>query len=960
MTGWKFVGAALCVLLVVSAELPAQKSKVLTDFEDEAQLKVMRGSEEEGYADLELSSFSEAVTSGTYALKVTFHKNIMYPGIAGNPPGGFLTDWQGYDYVRLDVYNPAPKLLSCGIRIDDAQSTGYPTRYNGGVTLRPGPSTIELHLPSLKVQDGSRDLDLGRITAFMIFFVDPKEDVVLYFDHLRLEKSPEIVHVEGLFRFDFGPEKAPVFPGFHAVSPKSEYTDDGGFGWVGAEGLSAGRQGWPDALAGDYVHGDTYGRWEFPFTLKVPNGLYTVWLIARNIDQNGMPSRSWRVLAEGKTVIDEVMTPERFYSKEVLYRWLDTDYHFGIDAWATYVEPRFAPRTAEVTVSDGRLDLVFDTCAVSALIVYPTAKQADVAPVLAQLEKDRKKEFHDKHYYEQLPEPERPVAEALKGHEDDPAVIFTPHYLRPIHPRSVPLEEEDTNVLTLWAAPGETEPGTFAILAQENLKDLRVKAFELTPLLPGGNLPNIPLEVRLVRYTPRPAGTGIFTPRGGALLPPHPIDVEKGMTRQYWVTVRVPEAQTESAMYKGKVEVTFTANGEAQEIPVLIVLEVLPVRLATAEETDVSFGWYYSNPGGLNYFFDRFEGMEARWWWELNAEMADMRAHGSTAIQLPSPTIPTVNSDGTIEVDFSRLTPWVTAMRFHGLGLKHTNQMNILGLANYRLMRSGLKEFSPEFNRAYKELIAQIVAWSESKRSETQREKIPLVIWAVDEPREQLINDWNRNLADTIKYLKLIAQVPGARSTVTPMGDAQNGLDYMPMVPEMDIIQTHPWERSAKMIAYAQEHEKPVLWTYNAGIDRLSFGFGVWRLRAKGRWQWHYQWHTFPFDPFDTGWGVVYASPDGPLSTVGYEWTREGIDDYRYLYTLQQEMERAGPDDRLLLEQSRRLLDEIRREVPPWPTEGLESGEEVGLAYGGPINAKLDGWRRSIAELILKFQKGTQ
>ncbi len=950
MTGRKVVGAALCVLLVVSAALAAQESKALTDFEDEAQLKVMRGSEEEGYADLELSSFSEAVTSGAHALKVTFHKNIMYPGIAGNPPGGFLTDWQGYDYLRLDVYNPAPKLLSCGIRIDDAQSTGYPTRYNGGVTLRPGPSTIELHLPSLKVQDGSRDLDLARITAFMIFFVDPKEDVVLYFDHLRLEKAPEIVHVEGLFRFDFGPEKAPVFPGFHAVSPKSAYTDDGGFGWVGAEGLSAGRQGWPDALAGDYVHGDTYGRWELAFTLKVPNGLYTVWLIARNIDQNGMPSRSWRVLAEGKSVVDEVMTPERFYSKEVLYRWLDTDYHFGLDAWATYIEPRFAPRTGEVTVSDGRLDLVFDTCAVSALIVYPTAKQADVAPILAQLEKDRKKAFYDKHFYEQLPEPERPVAEALKGYEDEPAVIFTPHYLRPIHPRSVPMEGEINRPIEVWASPGETEPATIAILAQEDLRGVELTIF-VSPGEEAGS-PVVPATwTYLVRYLLRPFGQGVFSARGTALLPARPMDIEKGMTRHYWLKFTVPRDSRGPHTYKGAVTIRFTADSQRFEKSIPVTLEVLPVRLA--EETDVSFGWYYSSPGGLNYFFDRFEGMEARWWSELNAEMADMRAHGSTAIQLPSPTIPTVNSDGTIEVDFSRLTPWVTAMRFHGLGLKHTNQMNILGLANYRLMRSGLKEFSPEFNRAYKELIAQIVAWSE-------REKIPLVIWAVDEPREQLINPWNRNLADTIEYLKLIAEVPGARSTVTPMGDTQNALDYMPMVPEMDIIQTHPWERSAKMIAYAQEHEKPVLWTYNAGIDRLSFGFGVWRLGAKGRWQWHYQWHTYPFDPFDTGWGVVYASPEGPIPTVGYEWTREGIDDYRYLYTLQQEMERAGPDDRRLLEQSRRLLDEIRRQVPPWPTEGLESGEEVGLAYGGPINAKLDGWRRSIAELILKFQKGTQ
>ncbi len=950
MAGWKSVGAALCVLLVVSASLFAQESKVLTDFEDEVQVKVMRGSEEAGYADLELSSFSQAVTSGTHALKVTFHKNIMYPGIASNPPGGFLTDWQGYDYLRLDVYNPTSKPLSCGLRIDDAQSTGYPTRYNGGATLRPGPSTIELHLPSLEVEDGSRNVDLRRITAFMLFFVDPKEDVVLYFDHLRLEKASGVVQVEGFHPFDFGPEETPVFTGFQAVSPKTVYEESRGFGWVGAEDVQASRQGWPDALAGDSVHGNTYGRWEFPFALQVPNGLYTVWLIARNIDQSGMPTRNWRVLAEGKPIIEEVMTPERFYSKEVLYRWLDTDYHFGIDAWATYVEPRLAPRMAEVTVSDGRLDLVFDTCAVSALIVYPTARQAEVAPILAQLEKDRKKEFYDKHYYEQLPEPERPVAEALRGHEDEPAVVFTPHYLRPLHVKSVPLEGEIEKPIRLRVAPGETEPATIAILAQEDLKNVEVKLY-----LSGGN-PDAKesVDISLVKVAPRRAAAGVFAPQNVALVPAKRVDIEKGMTRQYWLTVSVDRLWGANPRpYPATLMVSFTADGVKGFKNIPFTQEFLPLTLVSAEETDVSFGWYYSNPGGSNYFFDRFEGMEARWRKELNREMADMRAHGCTAIQLPSPSIPTVNADGTIEVDFSGLDAWVKNLRNTRLGLTHVNQMNILGLANYRLMRSGLKEFSPEFNRAYKELVARIVAWSE-------REKVPLVIWAVDEPREQLINDWNRNLADTIRYLKLISQVPGARSTVTPMGDGQDGIDYMPMVAEMDIIQTHPWERSAKMIAYAQENEKPVLWTYNAGIDRLSFGFGVWRLGAKGRWQWHYQWHTFPFDPFDTGWGVVYASPNGPLATVGYEWTREGSDDYRYLSTLEQEMVEAGADRGDLVEQARGLLERIRKEVPPWPTEGLETGEEVGLAYGGPINAKLDGWRRAIADLIVEFQKGTE
>jgi hypothetical protein len=949
----EMMALALVTLLVVRSPLLGQEVKVVSDFEDEAQMKVLQGSEQASYADLSLVTLREAVTSGKQALQVVFHKGIEYPGIAANFQAGFPSDWRGYDYLRLDAYNPGSKPVSFGLRIDDAQSKGYPSRYNGGATLRPGPGTVELYLSSLKVEDGSRNVDLAHITAFMLFFVSPKEDVTLYFDNLRLEKAPAPVQVEGLYRFDFGPENAPTFSGFQPVTPKTTYEESRGFGWVDAKEVEASNQGWPDSLAGDCVHGNTYGRWEFPFAVKLPNGSYTVWVIARNVDQNDMPSRSWRVVAEGKPVIEEAMTAARFYSKDVLYRWLDTDFTSDLDAWKTYIEPRFAPRTAQVTVSDGRLDLTFDTCAVSALIVYPTAREAELAPVLAQLEKDRKKEFYAKHWYLQLPEPERPLAEAIKGHESDPAIVFTPNYLRPLHVKSVPLEGEIEKPITVRVAPGETEPATIAVLAQKDLKDVEVN-FHLQggdPQAQGS------CQISLVKVVPRPAGAGVFTPQNVALVPAKPIDIEKGMTRQYWLTLCEPISEPgEMRPLKphsctATLRVSFAADGQKGEKRIPVTVEVLPLRLASADETHVSFGWYYSDPGNLNYFFDRFEEMKEARQKELEREFADMVAHGCTGAQFPSPNVPTVKPDGTVEMDFSGLEPWVEAMRKSGLGLKHTDLIGILNLANYRLMRSGLKEFSPEFNKAYMEIVRRTVAWAKEK-------SVPLAIWAVDEPREQLINDWNRNLADTLKYLDLIAQVPGARSTVTPMGDSQDGVDYMPMVPKMDVMQTHPWAGSAKMIEYAQTHEKPELWTYNAGIDRLSFGFGVWRLKAKGRWQWHYQWHTFPFDPFDEGSGAVYASPDGPIPTVGYEWTREGIDDYRYLFTLKQEMAKAGPERKEAVASAEKLLAEIERDVPPWPTAGLETGAEVGAAYGGPVNAKLDPWRRAAADLIITLQAG--
>lgn len=69
-------------------------------------------------------------------------------------------------------------------------------------------------------------------------------------------------------------------------------------------------------------------------------------------------------------------------------------------------------------------------------------------------------------------------------------------------------------------------------------------------------------------------------------------------------------------------------------------------------------------------------------------------------------------------------------------------------------------------------------------------------------------------------------------------------------------------------------------------------------------------------------------------------------------------MAKAGPEKKEAVASAEKLLAEIERDVPPWPTAGLETGAEVGVAYGGPVNAKLDPWRRAAADLIITLQAG--
>jgi hypothetical protein len=81
--------------------------------------------------------------------------------------------------------------------------------------------------------------------------------------------------------------------------------------------------------------------------------------------------------------------------------------------------------------------------------------------------------------------------------------------------------------------------------------------------------------------------------------------------------------------------------------------------------------------------------------------------------------------------------------------------------------------------------------------------------------------------------------------------------------------------------------QKP-LWTYDcmlapvdAELDRYYFGIWAWVSGVKGCAHWCY---------YDGGPRLSYVHPTAVeiVPTIGWEAVREGIDDYRYLFTLKQ------------------------------------------------------------------------
>ena len=88
--------------------------------------------------------------------------------------------------------------------------------------------------------------------------------------------------------------------------------------------------------------------------------------------------------------------------------------------------------------------------------------------------------------------------------------------------------------------------------------------------------------------------------------------------------------------------------------------------------------------------------------------------------------------------------------------------------------------------------------------------------------------------------------------------------------------------------------------------NRFLTGFLFFKSGAEGCASWIYQaGKKDPYNDFDGSdyreakdAMIVYPSPKGPVPTLQWEGIREGSDDYRYLYTLGELIEKAkdSPD----------------------------------------------------------------
>ena len=473
-------------------------------------------------------------------------------------------------------------------------------------------------------------------------------------------------------------------------------------------------------------------------------------------------------------------------------------------------------------------------------------------------------------------------------------VCFRRNPLRLVFPATVPPHADVGAPLAGFAARGEYESLSFGIRAWRQLEDVRVTVSDLIAESGRARIPASAVRVRPVRYLPKkgqsrwgPFADGLLTVP--LFLQDRPsVDIAADTSQWFWVDVHVPD-DAPAGLYRGQLAIEPSAGDGAN---IAISVEVLPFRLL--EPPDGYFGMYCKV----------FRDMEA-----FRRHCRDMREHGMTTLGLCCPLDSSMAfRNGRVQVRFDGTGVLERALDvYRDVGFPAP----VVWLMGSDVLRWCSKQGDPPgsaFASCYRQIIEAILA--ESKR----RAWPEIIFQPVDEPFEH-----TQRLADARRCLEVLKQIPGVRTEEDGPNGNPETLEELYELSDVLVYHDGPVLRRGHFDAAGWEaflgrlrRDGKEVWFYNIDLTawhpevmRFGYGFGLWQAGGTGMIEWCYDWHrdgqpetayrptsiTFAYPPTATETG-------GP--TIGWQAIREGVDDFKYLYTLVAALEQKdmGPGSR--------------------------------------------------------------
>jgi hypothetical protein len=397
------------------------------------------------------------------------------------------------------------------------------------------------------------------------------------------------------------------------------------------------------------------------------------------------------------------------------------------------------------------------------------------------------------------------------------------------------------------------------------------------------------------------------------------------------------------------------------ELPV--EFEVLPFRFAPL--TRKAYGVYYRFP------------RDEEDWPSIEHELLDIREHGATMLKSPL-GVQFERDDGKVRASFDRLEHGLALLRKHGyhgpLPVSSGCEQAARLLRYDPVKDHGDEQARRRFLAVARQAMEQLVALS------AEFPEFELLPTHMDEVFGE------DRLERYIRLTEAVRQVPSLRVYITMHNSPRRGAAEMmrrcdPYVDVrcynghvMDewICSGHSFEELRREL----ERSGDEAWTYynirgsffKAEWTRLVNGFYLWisPLRVHVPWM-YYHYQGDPLDDTDgprlRGHDFAYAVPDPEdpqrlISTRHWEAFREGIDDIRYLSTLEDLIARRA--DTAAARSAQAWLDELRRSVTPTAAELAPIEKESPILI--LLSEKFDGpdyrrFRRQAAEHIQRLAR---
>lgn len=521
--------------------------------------------------------------------------------------------------------------------------------------------------------------------------------------------------------------------------------------------------------------------------------------------------------------------------------------------------------------------------------------------------------------------------------------VYAVNYLDDLDPTVPPAERQHRVPLRTFATPGEYEPLSCVLYALRDLHHVRLTVQNLRSVANGRPSP-LEVDVRLVkRYLRRrwyhsPPDDAVFVSR--YLLRAEPFDLPAGNFRQVFLILHVPP-QTPPGRYRGALRI---APEDAPATEITLQVEVLPFTLRAPPHKKYALYYRGTVPGVPPEEQERI----------VRRELADIRAHGASRI-LWRPRITYTKTDETIEIGYDEVREKLRLLRefgFEGPYIVWT------GFGWLSQLTDG------EEGEQFLELARQALRGLLKVREE---EGFPeIVVTHLDEVFGR------GRLPRYIRLTKAVRQVPEFRMYITFHNQPRPGIAEMiqQIDPYVDIRCYHGHSIDMWLAAgHTFEELRAELegsgdeaWTYYnpRSVDvtpewmRIVNGVWLWMSPITTHCPWIY--NAYRGDPLDDadGHDYGYAFPVGDeiVPTRLWEAYREGVDDVKYLYTLESliaERRRVKPQ---AAQEAEEWLRRLRERLLNLPLEEEQSALVRAIAekYSGDDYQQ---WRRECAGHIL-------